>query len=195
MTVESATFSPVIRTIYRGSRPVSEGTVFMSVVMHFLNHSMRNRFCLAVRESVLFAHTFDRSYSLKSAIPCGFRYTWQPSFVKDSLASCSRHSTYVLFSDHALTMILNNRDQTEASSKNFSKMLSLSTILAPTWLVIVLSAIDLVIVLPFAISFIYIKDFFDPFFFSTSNIAPRIMKLLAWTTSFIEERLHDFEFT
>ena len=140
--------------------------------------------------------TFHCSHSLKGMIACCFRYIRQPGFAKILLLVVQgslRTFIFNRFISHN-DNYLNHRNQTKVSFlKDFSKILSLSPIFVTTWQCI-LSEIDL-IVLPLAISFI-IRTFFlsCKIFFVTSYIARRIMKLIAWATSFIEERV-DFEIT
>ena len=71
-----------------------------------------------------FNQTFYRSHYPNGMIACGLCFIWQPSFVKNYSACCSRHSVDVFSIDsyHALKLSLNLGDQNEVSSlKDFSK--------------------------------------------------------------------------
>ena len=137
-----------------------------------------------------FNHTFDRRHYPNRTL-C---FIWQPSFVRNYSGCCSMRSIYV-FSTHnyyALTISLNRHHQTEVSSlKDFSKILILSLTSVITQQFILL-AIDLLFYFGY---FFYNKDYLAfRKIFSTSYIAQRTIKLIAWTTSFLDERL-DFENT
>ena len=141
-------------------------------------------------------------------IACGLCFIWQPSFVKNYSACCSRNSVYVFSIDsyHALKISLNHHDQTEVFYLKDFSTLSLSksfphfpyrnpyTFTYFCHHTAIYSFSNWFICFYFGY-FFYNKDFFAFCkVFSTSHIARGIVKLLAWTTSFLEERL-DFEIT
>ena len=128
-------------------------------------------------------------------IECGLCFIWQPSFVRNYSACCSRHSVYVFSIDsyHALIISLNYCDQTEVSSlKDFSK--NPYTFAYFCHHTAIYSSSNWFIFSDFGY-FFYNKDIFAFYeIFSTCHIARGIIKLIAWTTSFLKERL-DFEIT
>ena len=71
-----------------------------------------------------FEKTFYRSHYPNGMTACGLCFIWQPSFVKNYSACCSRHSFLRFFpidSYHGLKISLSHRNQTEVSSlKNLS---------------------------------------------------------------------------
>ncbi len=119
-----------------------------------------------------FNHTFDQSHSPKGTFACGFCYIWQPSFFKDYFTCCSRHSVRTLlfnrFIYHFDTDFKSPRSERDFLLEGF--FINLVTV--ATWRII-LSSIELfVFPLPFLLDF------------STSHIARRIIKLIAWATPF-----------
>ena len=128
-------------------------------------------------------------------IACDLYFIWQLSFVEKYSACCSRHSVYVfsINSYHALKIRLNHRNQTDVSSlKNFSK--NPYTFAYFCHHTAIYSFRNCLICFGFGY-FFYNKEFFAFYkVFSTLYIAWSIIKLIAWTTSFLEERL-DFETT
>ena len=111
-------------------------------------------------------------------------------------ACCSRHSVYVFFSIdsyHALKISLNHRDQTENPSlKDFSKNSYTFTYFCHH--TAIYSFRNWFICFDFGY-FFYNKDFFAFCkVFSTPHITQGIIKQVAWTISFLEER-PDFEIT
>ena len=116
-------------------------------------------------------------------------------FVKNYSSCCSRHSVYVFSVDsyHALKISLNHRDQIEVSSlKDFSKNPCTFTYFCHH--TAIHSFTNWFVCFDFTY-FFYSQDFFAFCkVFSKFHIARGIIKLIAWTTSFLKERL-DFEIT
>ena len=123
-------------------------------------------------------------------ITCDLCFIWQPNFVGKYSACCSRHSVYVFSIDlyHALTISLNHCDQIEVSSlkKFFQEPHTFTYFCHHT---AIYSSSNWFICSHFGY-FLYNKDFLAFCkIFSTSHIAWGIIRLIAWTTSFLEERL------
>ena len=123
-------------------------------------------------------------------IECGLCFIWQPSFVRNYPACCSRHSVYVFNrfisrTDNKFKLL--RSDQGFLSEGFFQRSLHFHLFLSSHS---DLFFHQLIIFSDFGY-FFYNKDVF-PFYkvFSTSHIARGIIKLIAWTTSFLEERLH-----
>ena len=139
-------------------------------------------------------------------LSCGLQrswlcFIWQLSVVGNYSACCSKHSIYAFSIDsyHALTISLRHRDQTEVSSlKDFPPRIPILSPISVITQRFILSAIDLFVLyliqqLIYLFYFFYNKDFFALYkICSTSHIARGIIKLIAWTTSFLEER-QDFD--
>ena len=92
--------------------------------MHFQYHSMHKPLFLGVREDLLIILLIKAIIPMVCMIACGLCFIWQPSFVKNYCACCSRHSIYVFFNRFIsrIEKSSNNRDQTEVSFlKDFSK--------------------------------------------------------------------------
>ena len=139
----------------------------------------------------VFNQTFYRSHYPSGMIACRLCFIWQPSFVKNYSTCCSRHFVYVfsIDSNHALKISLNHCDQNEVSPlKDFSENpYTFSYFCHQT---AIYSFSDWFICFDFS-HFCYNKDFFAfRNLFSTSYIARGIIKLIAWTTSYL-----DFEIT
>ena len=132
---------------------------------------------------------------------CGLCSIWQPSFSKNYSARCSRHSVYVFF--NRFISRIENKFKAPRSNRGllfegfFQKSLHFRLFL--------LSHSDLFFQQLICFDFDYFvsnKDFFAfckvtltlTLTLSTSHIARGIIELIAWTTSFLEERL-DFEIT
>ena len=128
-------------------------------------------------------------------IACGSSFIWQPSFVKNYSAFCSRHFVRIFFNRFisCIKLSLNHRDQTEVSSlKDFSTNPYTFTYFCHHTAIHSISNRFICFYFGF---FFHGKDFFTFCkVFSAFHIARGIIKLIAWTTSFLEERL-DFEIT
>ena len=162
----------------------------MFVIMHFHDHSMQKSLFLGVREGILI------KLLIKATIPMGLRVVYAlfgslTSLKIIALVAPGILSTFFSIDLYrALKISLSHRDQNEVSSlKDFFTLSPISVITQRYFL----SAID-VFVLTLAISFI--TRTFSPSArsFFTCHIARGIIKLIAWTTSFLEERL-DFYIT
>ena len=126
-----------------------------------------------------FDHTFDRRHYSNRTIACGLCFIWQPSFFRNYSAGCSRHSIYVFF--NPLLLRIDNKFKPSPSDRG--------------------SLFEGFFQNPYTFTYfchhtaIYIKDYFAfRRIFSTCHTARGIIKLIAWTTSFPEERL-DFKIT
>ena len=165
--------------------------VFIFVIMHFHDHSMQKSLFLRVREGILI------KLFIEATTPMVWLHVVYGLF--GSLASLDiiplvapgiLSTLFSLDSYHAFKISLNHRDQTEVSSlKDFSK--NPYTFCHHT---AIHSFSNLFIYFDFGY-FFYSKDFFAfcKVFFKF-HVARGIIKLIAWTTSFLEERL-DFEIT
>ena len=124
-------------------------------------------------------------------IAYGLCFIWQPSFVKNYSAFCSRHSFYVFFKQFLSR--IENKFKPPRSDRGFlfegffQKFLHFHYFCHHT---AICSFSNWFICFDFGY-FFYNKDFFAfcKVFF-TSYIARGIIKLIAWTTSFLEERLN-----
>ena len=128
-------------------------------------------------------------------IACDLYFIWQLSFVKKYSACCSRHSVHVfsINSYHALKISLNHRNHTDVSSlKDLSKNPYTFTYFCHHTAIYSFTSWSSCFGFGY---FFYNKQFFAFWkVFSTFHIVGRIINLIAWTTSFLEERLH-FEIT
>ena len=163
--------------------------------MHFNDHSMQKSLFLVVREGILIKHFIEATTTLMVWLRVVYALFGSLALLKIiALVAPGILSTFVLIdSYHALKISLNHRDQTEVSSlKDFSKNPCPFTYFCHHTAIYSFS--NWFICFDFGY-FFYIKDFFAfcKVFF-TSHIARGIIELLAWTTSFLEERL-DFEIT
>ena len=135
----------------------------------------------------------QRCHYPNGMIACGLCFIWQPSFVKNYSACCSRHSVYV-FSNRFISRIENmfkpaRSDRGFLLEGFFQKFLHFHLFLSSQS---DLFFQQLIYLFDFGY-FFYTKEFFAFCkVFSTCHIARGIIKLIAWTTSFLEERL-DFE--
>ena len=124
-------------------------------------------------------------------IVCDLYFIWQLSFVKKYSACCSRHSVYVFWfnSYHALKISLNHRNQTDVSPlKDFSKNPYTFTHFCHHTAIYSFTNWSCC----FGFGYFFYHNQFFTFWkvFSTFHIDERFIKLIAWTTSFLEERLH-----
>ena len=141
-------------------------TVFMSAAMHIFDHSVHKSLCPCVIEGI--------SIIL---------------LIEDIIPGCSRHSIYVFF--NPLLLRIDNKFKGSLFEGFFQNPYTFTYFCHHTaiyyfsnWLIIFYFGY-----------FFYIKDYFAfRKIFSTCHIARGIIKLIAWTTSFLEERL-DFEIT
>ena len=128
-------------------------------------------------------------------IACDLYFICQLIFVKKYSACCSRHSVYVfsINSYHALKISLNHRNQIDVSSlRDFSKNPYTYTYFCHHKAIYSFTSLSSCFCFGY---FFYDKQFFAFWkVFSTFHIIARIIKLIAWTTSFLEEHLH-FEIT
>ena len=119
----------------------------MFIIMHFHDHSRRTPLFVIILSSLF----------VIILITCGLCFIWQPSFVGNYSACCSRHSIYTLFNRFIshIDNKLNQSDQTEVSSlKDFSQeSLHFHLFLSSPVQRFILPAIDLFVV-TLAISFV-----------------------------------------
>ena len=134
-----------------------------------------------------FYHTFYQRLYSNRTIACVLCFIWHPSFVRNYSGILS--TFFSIHDYYALTISLNHHHQTEVSSlKDFSTY-SLTSVITQQF---ILLPVDSFFYLDY---FFHNKDFLAFCkIFSTSHIAWGIIKLIAWTTSFLEERL-DSEIT
>ena len=111
-------------------------------------------------------------------IACGLCSIWQPSFVKNYSACCSRHSVYVFF--NRFISRIENKFKPPRSDRGFLFEGFFQKFLHHT---AIYSFSNWFVCFDFRY-FFYNKDFFAFCkVFSTSHIAQGIIKLIAWTTS------------
>ena len=180
ITVETQFFSQAIEIIWRRLRLVSEENS-LHVRHHAFSRSFYAQIFVPCWQRRYFNHTFDRSHYPNGMIACGLCFIWHSNFVKNYSTYCSRY---------ILSAFLTIDSYHAKIWRIFLKILTLSPISVLTQRFILL-AIDLFIL---TLAIFYNKDFFACKVFSTSYIAGGITKLIAWTTSFLEECL-DFEIT
>ena len=128
-------------------------------------------------------------------IACGLYYIWQPSFVKiiplvaPGILSTFFQSIHITHWKYVQTTAIGPRFPLW---RIFPKILTLSVYFCHRTAIYSFSSSFISFDFGY---FFYNKDFFAFHkVFSTSHIARGIIKLIAWTSSFLEERL-DFEIT
>ena len=140
--------------------------------------------CSLLSEKVFQSNIYRSHYYPDGMIACGLCLIWQPSFVKNYSACCSRHSEYVCF--NRFISRIENKFKQPWSDRGFvfegffQKSLHFHQFLS--------SHSDLFFQQLIYLFFAFCKVF------STSHSARGIVELIAWTTSFLEKRL-DFEIT
>ena len=166
----------------------------MFVIMHFYDHSMQKSLFLGVREGILI------KFLIEATIPMvwlrvAYALLGSPASLKiiPLVAPSILFTFFSINSYHALKISLNHRDQTEVSSlKDLSKNSFTFTYFCHHTAIYSFS--NWFICFDLTDCFIN-KDFFAfGKVFSTSHNARGITKLIAWTTSSLEEHL-DFEIT
>ena len=170
------------------------GTAFMFVIMHFHDHSMHKSLFPGAREGILIILFIEAIIAMEwllvvYAFFCSLAsLKIIPFVVLGALGQVFPINLY-----HALKIRLNHRNQTDVSSlKDFSK----NPYTFPYFChhTAIYSSRNCFICFGFGY-FFYNKEFFAFYkVFSTFYLAWRIVKLIARTTSILEERL-DFEIT
>ena len=114
--VENPSFSYAISIIWRRSRLVSKENT-LHVRHHAFSRPFHAKIFVPRCQKRYFNQTFDRSYYPNGMIACGLCFIWQPNFIKNYSACCSRHSVYVFF--NRLISRIENKFKPPRSDRGF----------------------------------------------------------------------------